>query len=88
MDILIFIGMALVGFAVFVLPIFLISDHIGMYYGTPIIAFIYVAGLAVGVLYWKPLGLITIGVMWSAALLPIIIGWLMSMRDKEKDNQT
>ena len=88
MDILIFIGIALAGFTLFVLPIFLISDHLGMYYGTPISVLIYVAGLTVGVLYWKPLGLITIGVMWTAALLPIIIGWLINMRDKAKDNQT
>ena len=88
LDILIFIGYALLGFAMFLIPIFLISDHLGMYFGTPIIAMIYVAGLTVGVIYWKPFGLITIGVMWSAALLPIIIGWLINMRDERKDNQT
>ena len=88
LDILIFIGYALLGFAMFLIPIFLISDHLGMYFGTPIIAMIYVAGLTVGVIYWKPFGLITIGVMWSAALLPIIIGWLINMRDERKNNQT
>ena len=88
LDILIFIGYALLGFAMFLIPIFLISDHLGMYFGTPIIAMIYVAGLTVGVIYWKPLGLITVGVMWSAALLPIIIGWLINMWDERKNNQT
>ena len=86
-DILFFIGYALLGFAMFLIPVFLISNHLNLYFGTPIIAIIYVAGLTIGVLYWKPMGLITLIVMWSAALLPLIVGWVMDVWGNIKEKQ-
>jgi len=85
LDILILIGSLVLGFALFFIPIVLTSEYLGFYYGAPIIAMIYATGLTVGVLYWKPLGLITMTVMWSAALLPILIEWLTNVRDKIKE---
>ena len=88
LDILIATGAALLGGALFLIPVFLISDHLRLYFGAPIVAMIYVAGLTVGLVHWKPLIFITLGIMWSAALLPIIIGWLINMWDEIKENQT
>ena len=82
LDILILIGSLVLGFAIFFIPIVLISEYLGFYFGAPIIAIIYTTGLTVGVLYWQPLSFITIAVMWSAALLPILLEWLTNVRDK------
>ena len=85
LDILILIGSLVLGFAIFFIPIVLISEYLRFYFGAPIIAIIYTTGLTVGVLYWQPLSFITIAVMWSAALLPIFTEWLMIAWDKIKE---
>lgn len=79
-------GVGLVGFVVSLISISVISSGMSLYFAAPLITFVYVALLAVGLMYWPPLGAIVTLALWGLAGLIEANEWLAYRKRQQQSN--
>jgi hypothetical protein len=84
LTVLLMMGVGLVGFIVSLISIGVISSGMSFYFAAPLITFVYVLLLAIGIKYWPPLGIIATFSLWGFAGLLEVNSWLINRKRQKQ----